>query len=150
MGNCIRRSNAMLNYGTPLVYRESLVYPNVLAGVVAMSTLLVFGTSFALPPLKWLLASLCLPKPGDSPATTICCHYQYLLYYHDHQKSYIQLPNPLYPFTLVFICYILVAISNTHIQLLDTHLILILVPLRLCFVLPKDKGPLKLTWIGDS
>ena len=55
----------MLNYGSPLVYRESLVYPNFMAGVVAMSTLLVFGTSFALPPLKWLLASLCLPKPGE-------------------------------------------------------------------------------------
>lgn len=34
MANCIRRSNAISSYSTKLTYRESVVYPNFMAGAV--------------------------------------------------------------------------------------------------------------------
>jgi short subunit dehydrogenase-like uncharacterized protein len=44
MANCIRRSNAINNYGPKLTYRESVVFPSFMAGFSTIVGLLVFGT----------------------------------------------------------------------------------------------------------
>ena len=51
-----------------MTYREALVYPSFFAGVVQISSLLLLGTSFALPPLRWFMHALWLPRPGQGPS----------------------------------------------------------------------------------
>jgi hypothetical protein len=54
--------------GGQVTYREALVYPSFFAGVVQISSLLLLGTSFALPPLRWCMHALWLPRPGQGPS----------------------------------------------------------------------------------
>jgi short subunit dehydrogenase-like uncharacterized protein len=68
MANCIRRSNAINNYGSKLKYRESVVYSSFMAGFSTIIGLLVFGTALVLPPLKYALKTFVLPLPGQGPS----------------------------------------------------------------------------------
>jgi len=68
MANCIRRSNAVNNYSSKLVYKEALVFPNFFAGFNYMMGLIVMGTAFYCPPLKWALRTFILPAPGQGPS----------------------------------------------------------------------------------
>ena len=54
-GNCVRRSNAILNYGDNLKYSEAIVYPSFMAGYITVISLLLLGESLAIPPLQWFL-----------------------------------------------------------------------------------------------
>ena len=64
MANCVRRSNALLNYSSNLRYSEALVYPNVFAGIMDFYDTLLLGTyMFADPFLNFML-----PPSGPSEA----------------------------------------------------------------------------------
>mmetsp|Transcript_14431 Transcript_14431/g.21686 ORF Transcript_14431/g.21686 Transcript_14431/m.21686 type:complete len:500 (+) Transcript_14431:98-1597(+) len=67
-GNCVRRSNAVNNYGPSIKYSEATVYPSFMAGFVTIANLLVLGCSLAVPPLQWLLRKYFLPAPGQGPS----------------------------------------------------------------------------------
>lgn len=68
MSNCIRRSNALNNYSSKLVYNEALVYANFTGAVVQFLSLLIFGTALFLPPLQWFMRAFVLPSPGQGPS----------------------------------------------------------------------------------
>lgn len=64
MANCVRRSNALLNYSSNLRYCEALVYPNVFAAVIDFYDTLLLGTyMFSDPFLNFMLPS---SGPSDS------------------------------------------------------------------------------------
>jgi short subunit dehydrogenase-like uncharacterized protein len=71
MANCVKRSNAVNNYSganTRLKYYEAMIFPNFMAGFIHYMGLVWLATSFVLPPLKWLLRTFVLPKPGQGPS----------------------------------------------------------------------------------
>jgi short subunit dehydrogenase-like uncharacterized protein len=68
MANCVRRSNAINNYSTKLVYKEAAVHPSFMAAFITQVGFLVFGTALYCPPLKSFLQTCCLPKPGQGPS----------------------------------------------------------------------------------
>lgn len=69
MANCIRRSFALNKYSSKLLYREFIVYPSFMAGVVQLIGMLLIGMAIMIPPLKWLFLSTGLiPKPGEGPS----------------------------------------------------------------------------------
>lgn len=69
MANCVRRSNALNNYTTKLVYKESLVFPGFMAGFVNLMGLAVTGVAIFCPPLLSLFKAInLLPAPGAGPS----------------------------------------------------------------------------------
>ena len=68
MCNCVRRSNALNNYNSKLVYREAAVYPSFMAGYVNVMGLLVLGTLLMCPPLKHFMQKYVMPQPGEGPS----------------------------------------------------------------------------------
>lgn len=69
MANCVRRSFALNKYSAKLVYREHVVYPSFMAGVVQLIGMMLIGMAIMIPPLKWLFLSTGLiPKPGEGPS----------------------------------------------------------------------------------
>merc|ERR1712130_648330 len=66
MANCVRRSNAVNQYGKKLVYKEAQVFPGVMAGFISTLRTFVIGTAIVFPPLKALL-KYCFP-PGSGPS----------------------------------------------------------------------------------
>jgi short subunit dehydrogenase-like uncharacterized protein len=67
--NCVKRSNALNNYNpNTLVYKESAVYSNFFEGFSNVMSLVNFGSALMIPPLRWLLRSFVLPKPGEGPS----------------------------------------------------------------------------------
>lgn len=68
MCNCVRRSNALNNYSSKLVYKEAAVYPSFMAGYVNVMSLIVLGTVLMCPPLKHVMQKYVLPKPGEGPS----------------------------------------------------------------------------------
>lgn len=68
MANCVRRSNAINNYGAKITYKEAQVYPSFMAGYVTLLGFFVLGTALYCPPAKWLLVTYLLPKPGEGPS----------------------------------------------------------------------------------
>jgi len=68
MANCIRRSNAVNQYGPKVVYKEAAVYSGFMAGFVQTFGLLFFGTALMIPPTRWLMYKYLLPKPGEGPS----------------------------------------------------------------------------------
>lgn len=54
-GNCVRRSNAILNYGDNLKYTESTVYPSFMVGYTTVVQLMLLGEALVIPPLQWFL-----------------------------------------------------------------------------------------------
>jgi len=66
--NAVRRSNAINGYGNKLVYSEHVVFPGLMAGLVNLFTLVMFGTMMFCPPLSWLLSKTkAIPEPGTGP-----------------------------------------------------------------------------------
>jgi hypothetical protein len=56
MGNCIKRSNALNNYSPkPIIYREAMVYPSFMAGIINVVTMIIFGTIIFCPPLQLMM-----------------------------------------------------------------------------------------------
>jgi short subunit dehydrogenase-like uncharacterized protein len=68
MCNCVRRSNALNNYSTKLVYKEASVYPSFMAGYCNVMGLIVLGTILMCPPLSKFMQNHVLPKPGEGPS----------------------------------------------------------------------------------
>eukprot|EP00600_Ochromonadales_sp_CCMP1393_P014239 CAMPEP_0175004228 /NCGR_PEP_ID=MMETSP0005-20121125/4651_1 /TAXON_ID=420556 /ORGANISM="Ochromonas sp., Strain CCMP1393" /LENGTH=491 /DNA_ID=CAMNT_0016259359 /DNA_START=77 /DNA_END=1552 /DNA_ORIENTATION=- len=69
MANCVRRSNALNNYSSRLVYKEAAVYPSFMAGYVNFLGMVLLGTVLMCPPLSWLLRQTPLiPAPGQGPS----------------------------------------------------------------------------------
>ncbi|KAJ1415215.1 Saccharopine dehydrogenase-domain-containing protein [Ochromonadaceae sp. CCMP2298] len=68
MANCVRRSNALNNYSSRLVYREAAVYPSFMAGYVNVMGLVLLGTMLFCPPLAWVMRKTVLPAPGQGPS----------------------------------------------------------------------------------
>eukprot|EP00053_Salpingoeca_punica_P009205 m.82470 g.82470 ORF g.82470 m.82470 type:complete len:484 (+) comp14920_c0_seq1:129-1580(+) len=68
MANCVRRSNAVNGYGRNVTYKEALVYPGLMAGVVNTIQNLVFATMLFCPPLRAFMTRFVLPKPGEGPS----------------------------------------------------------------------------------
>ncbi len=60
--NCVRRSNAILNYGDNLKYSEGTVYPSFMAGFVTLIQLMLLGAALVVPPLQWFLRKVCSIK----------------------------------------------------------------------------------------
>mmetsp|Transcript_13301 Transcript_13301/g.21775 ORF Transcript_13301/g.21775 Transcript_13301/m.21775 type:complete len:498 (-) Transcript_13301:1833-3326(-) len=65
---CVKRSNAILNYGPNVEYSEATVFPSFMAGFVTIVTGLYLVTAFFFPPLLWLLKTFVLPSPGQGPS----------------------------------------------------------------------------------
>jgi short subunit dehydrogenase-like uncharacterized protein len=68
----VRRSNALLHYGEPFRYRETMSLPKGPKGLVAATAvsagLAGFTVGAALPPTRALLARFVLPKAGEGPS----------------------------------------------------------------------------------
>ena len=68
----VRRSNALLHYGEPFRYRESMSLPKGPKGLIAASLVTAGMAGFALgaafPPTRALLARFVLPKAGEGPS----------------------------------------------------------------------------------
>jgi short subunit dehydrogenase-like uncharacterized protein len=65
MANCVKRSNALLNYGSNVTYNEAEVYPSFFAGFIQTVKLLLFGSVIISAPLRILALNTFLPKPGE-------------------------------------------------------------------------------------
>ena len=65
---CVKRSNALLNYGGNIKYSEATVYPSFMAGFVTIITSVYLVCAFFFPPLLWVLKKFVLPKPGQGPS----------------------------------------------------------------------------------
>ena len=63
----VKRSNAILNYNSKLLYKEAKLYPGFLAGFFEAFTSLMFGLCLLLPPLRWFARKFVLPDPGNGP-----------------------------------------------------------------------------------
>jgi len=69
MANCVRRSLALNKYASKLVYREFIVYPSFMAGVVNLIGMATFGVALVIPLLKWFfLTTGIVPSPGQGPS----------------------------------------------------------------------------------
>lgn len=69
MANCVRRSVALNKYSSKLLYKESVVYPSFIAGVIQLIDMMLIGMAIMIPPLKWLfLTTGIIPKPGEGPS----------------------------------------------------------------------------------
>ena len=68
MGNCVRRSNALLKYGSSIIYQESEVYASGFAGFVSFVNLILFGTVLGCTPLREIAIRTLLPAPGQGPS----------------------------------------------------------------------------------
>lgn len=67
-GTAVRRSNALLNYGTEVTYCEGWSQSNRCAAYCKMLGLGAFGCLMACPPTRACLLKCCLPKPGEGPS----------------------------------------------------------------------------------
>lgn len=65
---CVKRSNALLNYGANIKYTEANVFPSFMAGFVTFLTGVYLVTAFFFPPLLFLLRTCVLPSPGEGPS----------------------------------------------------------------------------------
>jgi len=70
MSNCIRHSNAQMMYSPKLRYIEANALGGFMYANSSMVQLMVFGTSLFCPPLKWMMRTCILPKPGAGPSMT--------------------------------------------------------------------------------
>lgn len=74
MGNCIRRSNAILHYSPNTgpeqraTYKEMFCFPNLWEGIAYIASLLAMGLALALPVAPQILSKIHPPGSGPSPA----------------------------------------------------------------------------------
>lgn len=73
MANCVRRSNAINNYSTKLVYKEGMVFASLIAGLVFTIDGLFFILCVMSVPIRNVLLWLgsyqsILPRPGQGPS----------------------------------------------------------------------------------
>lgn len=66
--NAVKRSNALNGYGPKVVYREGQVCRNVLAGIIHLLGMALFGFLLIWIPTRWLLRKFVLPQPGEGPS----------------------------------------------------------------------------------
>lgn len=66
--NTVKRSNALLNYGSHVTYSEGLGFPSYTAAVSNIVGLAAFGLGLAFPPTRYLLRKTVLPAPGEGPS----------------------------------------------------------------------------------
>jgi len=68
IANCVKRSNAINNYNTnTFTYKESMIFKNFFEGFSTSVGLVNFASLLLIPPLRWMLRSFVLPKPGEGP-----------------------------------------------------------------------------------
>eukprot|EP01031_Cornospumella_fuschlensis_P027154 gene27154-32800_t len=68
MANCVRRSNALLNYSPKLTYKEAAVNASFFSAFVSWMGMIVLGTALVFPPFQYLLQKFVLPEPGQGPS----------------------------------------------------------------------------------
>ena len=51
----IKRSNALLNYGSKIVYKEAFLYPNFMAGFNRSFGMIIMFTGLGCAPLRWIM-----------------------------------------------------------------------------------------------
>eukprot|EP00929_Paragymnodinium_shiwhaense_P092146 TRINITY_DN5201_c0_g1_i1.p1 TRINITY_DN5201_c0_g1~~TRINITY_DN5201_c0_g1_i1.p1 ORF type:complete len:403 (-),score=77.62 TRINITY_DN5201_c0_g1_i1:381-1589(-) len=66
--NAVKRSNALLKYGKKVVYREGQEHPSALKAIGTLTGYALFGICMLIPPIRYLLRSYVLPKPGEGPS----------------------------------------------------------------------------------
>eukprot|EP01060_Flectonema_neradi_P038818 TRINITY_DN8278_c0_g1_i2.p1 TRINITY_DN8278_c0_g1~~TRINITY_DN8278_c0_g1_i2.p1 ORF type:complete len:491 (+),score=102.49 TRINITY_DN8278_c0_g1_i2:44-1474(+) len=82
---CVKRSNALNGYGEKVTYREGLVLPGFLAGVLDFFRMMTLGVTFLCPPLLWLAKKYVLPSPGEGPSVESM--NRNWLYVHTHAQG---------------------------------------------------------------
>lgn len=68
MANCVRRSNALLNYSTKLTYKEAATQPSFFAAYITYMQFVLLATTLFCPPLQWFMRKFVLPEPGQGPS----------------------------------------------------------------------------------
>lgn len=72
MGNCVKRSNALLNYNDNLTFSDAEIVPRkqegFFYGLGFYAGAAMFGLSFYLPPLRYVMRRFVLPDPGQGPS----------------------------------------------------------------------------------
>lgn len=66
--NTVKRSNALNQYGKNVVYTEGTEHSSVFGACFSWLGLVAFGMGLFIPPIRWLLRSFVLPKPGEGPS----------------------------------------------------------------------------------
>ena len=65
--NVVKRSNALLNYGD-ITYSEGTGHQSSVGAVFSFLGLATFGAALFIPPIRYVLRSTVLPKPGEGPS----------------------------------------------------------------------------------
>lgn len=63
--NCVRRSNALLDFGTQVTYEEGMVAGSFFEGFMTFVGLLMGFTMLLCPPLQYLARNTFIPPPGN-------------------------------------------------------------------------------------
>ena len=88
---CVKRSNALNNYGPHITYREGLALPGFFAGILDMFRMLTLGVTFFCPPLLALAKKYVLPAPGSGPSEKSM--NKNWLYVHTHAQGEVEGTN---------------------------------------------------------
>ena len=63
--NCVRRSNALLSYGSSLTYSEGIRYNSFFSGFVHFFNMILLGTMIISPILRYIVKHYLIPSPGQ-------------------------------------------------------------------------------------
>jgi short subunit dehydrogenase-like uncharacterized protein len=64
----VKRSNALLNYGKKVTYCEGRCFGSFFGALGSFLALLFVGVTLYIPPLRFLMRTFVLPKPGEGPS----------------------------------------------------------------------------------
>ena len=66
--NSVKRSNAINGYGKDVKYCEGTSFKSFFAAVFYVLGYIFYGIGIYTPPLRWLMTTFFLPKPGQGPS----------------------------------------------------------------------------------
>jgi len=66
--NSVKRSNALNGYGPNVKYCEGTSFKSLFAAVLYVLGYIFYGIGIYTPPLRWIMTSFFLPKPGQGPS----------------------------------------------------------------------------------
>lgn len=66
--NTVKRSNAINGYGSDVLYTEGTAFKSFAAAVWHVLSWAVYGLGLYVPPLRYLMQTFYLPKPGEGPS----------------------------------------------------------------------------------
>jgi short subunit dehydrogenase-like uncharacterized protein len=66
--NSVKRSNALNGYGNNVKYTEGTSFKSFLAACWYVLGYIFYGIGIYTPPLRWIMTSFFLPKPGQGPS----------------------------------------------------------------------------------